>query len=171
MLRERFDDLRDRLGDGDLATRWMVAAAGLVFILIFWIGFHLAHRHPANQGAASANSSPALASSAPAQAGVAPRSSIPRPAPGNSASSGRKDWRVIAYTYNRPDQARKKISTIAARHPDLHPQVFTPTGRAPWLVALGGPMNRDQAFALVRKARSEGLPSDIYAQNYPDARR
>ena len=80
MLRERFDDLRDRLGDGDLATRWMVAAAGLVFILIFWIGFHLAHRHPANQGAASANSSPALASSAPAQAGVAPRSSIPRPA-------------------------------------------------------------------------------------------
>jgi len=171
MLRERLGNVRDRLGDGDLATRWIVAAAGLALILILWLGFHLAYRHPANQGAPPANASPAVDSGAPAQAGNALRPSIPRPTPGNSASSGRKDWRVIAYTYNRQDQAQKKASTVEARHPDLHPQVFTPTGHPPWLVALGGAMNRDQAFELARKARSEGLPTDTYAQNYPDARR
>jgi hypothetical protein len=48
----------------------------------------------------------------------------------------------------------------------MHPEVFTPTGQAPYLVTIGGAMGRDDAFALVTKARNEGLPRDTYAQNY-----
>jgi len=44
--------------------------------------------------------------------------------------------------------------------------VFTPNGRAPYLVTLGGPMSKEDAFALSGKAKREGLPRDIYAQNY-----
>jgi cell division septation protein DedD len=73
---------------------------------------------------------------------------------------------VIAYTYNREDQARHKSETVAQTHPELNPAVFTPTGHAPYLVTVGGVMNRDEAFALVSRVRREGLPRDSYAQNY-----
>jgi eukaryotic-like serine/threonine-protein kinase len=53
----------------------------------------------------------------------------------------------------------------------LRPEVFTPNGRAPYLVTVGGVMSRDEAFAMARKARSEGLPRDSYAQNYRDKSR
>jgi hypothetical protein len=81
-----------------------------------------------------------------------------------SASTG--NWRVIAFTYNREDQAQHKVEEIAQGHPDLNPSVFTPTGRPPFLVALGGAMSREDAFALSGKAKREGLPRDVYAQNY-----
>jgi hypothetical protein len=75
-------------------------------------------------------------------------------------------WRVVAFTYNREAQARQKVEALAAKHPNLRPEVFTPSGRAPYLVVVGGTMSRDQAFAFVRKGRAEGLPHDSYAQNY-----
>lgn len=78
----------------------------------------------------------------------------------------RTQWRVIAYTYDRADQARKKAATLAGLHPNLHPEVFTPSGHAPYLVTVGGVMNRDQAVALARQLRRRGLPRDTYAQNY-----
>ena len=80
--------------------------------------------------------------------------------------SGRGQWRVIAFTYNRESQAQQKAGSLAQSRPELRPEVFTPNGHAPYLVALGGTMSRDEAFALARKARGEGLPHDIYAQNY-----
>jgi cell division septation protein DedD len=70
------------------------------------------------------------------------------------------------YTYNHPDEAQKKSAAITQKHPELHPAVFTPSGHAPYLVTIGGVMNRDAAFALARKSRSAGLPRDTYAQNY-----
>jgi hypothetical protein len=73
---------------------------------------------------------------------------------------------VVAYTYNFEAQAQHKSATVAQRHPELQPEVFTPTGHAPYLVTIGGKMSRNEAFALVAKARAEGLPHDIYAQNY-----
>ena len=73
---------------------------------------------------------------------------------------------MIAFTYNRQDEAEHKVAKIAQSHPDLEPSVFTPTGRAPFLVALGRPMSRQDAFALSGKAKREGLPRDTYAQNY-----
>jgi eukaryotic-like serine/threonine-protein kinase len=77
-----------------------------------------------------------------------------------------EQWRVIAYTYNHESQAKEKAGEITGKHPDLKPEVFTVNGRAPYLVSVGGAMSRDQAFAFVRRARSEGMPRDAYAQNY-----
>ena len=75
-------------------------------------------------------------------------------------------WRVVAFTYNREEQAQHKADAIAQQHPDLRPEVFAPKGRAPYLVALGGWMSVDEASALRNRARSEGLPRDTYTQNY-----
>jgi eukaryotic-like serine/threonine-protein kinase len=73
---------------------------------------------------------------------------------------------VIAFTYNREEQAQQKVAEIAQSHPDLRPTVFTPNGHSPFLVTLGGPMSREDAFAFSGKAKREGMPRDIYAQNY-----
>ena len=136
---------------------------GLAAVLVLWLGWHFLSSRPAS----SDTSQPAatgVASSAPA--------STPSATPGASAGDqrpaqeARNQWRVIAYTYNHEDQAQHKAATVAKAHPELHPRVFTPTGRAPYLVALGGAMSRDEAFALAEKARTEGLPHDVYAQNY-----
>ena len=89
--------------------------------------------------------------------------SSPARAPG---SSGHNVWRVVAYTYNRQDQAQHKVDEITARHGGLHPAVFSPSGRAPWLVTLGGEMSADQAATLRNRARSEGMPRDTFARNY-----
>jgi eukaryotic-like serine/threonine-protein kinase len=58
------------------------------------------------------------------------------------------------------------VASIAQKHSELRPEVFTPNGHAPYLVTVGGAMSRDDAFAMARKARDEGLPRDSYAQNY-----
>jgi hypothetical protein len=77
-----------------------------------------------------------------------------------------KQWRVIGYTYNRQEQAQHKAEEVAQKHPELRAAVFSPSGHAPYLVAIGGALSRDEAFALVKKVRSLGLPTDTYAQNY-----
>jgi hypothetical protein len=88
------------------------------------------------------------------------------PAGQNAAGDSRGHWRVIAFTYNREDQAQQKVAEIAQSHPDLSPTIFRPNGRGPFLVTLGGPMSREAAFAFSGKAKREGMPRDIYAQNY-----
>ncbi len=85
---------------------------------------------------------------------------------GASSTNDRAQWRVVAYTYNRESQAGQKAQAIATRHPGLKPEVFSPSGRAPYLVTLGGWMTADQAGAVRNKARSEGLPRDVYTRNY-----
>jgi hypothetical protein len=72
----------------------------------------------------------------------------------------------VAFTYNRKDQAQKKAASLGQKHPDLRPEVFSPTGGAPWLVTIGGVQQRDAAYALAHKASAFGLPRDTYAQNY-----
>lgn len=83
-----------------------------------------------------------------------------------AASVARVEWRAIAFTYNHEDQAKTKVERLAARHPELRPEVFSPNGRAPYLVSIGGAMSRDDAYALARKARGEGVAGDVYAQNF-----
>jgi hypothetical protein len=85
---------------------------------------------------------------------------------GECCGDSRGRWRVVVFTYHREEQAQQKVAEIAQRHPDLSPAVFTPNGHAPFLVTLGGPMSREDAFALSGKAKREGLPRDTYAQNY-----
>lgn len=100
----------------------------------------------------------------PVAKAVAPKPAAPVAAP---ASSGTGNWRVVAYTYNHQDQAEHKAQTINAKHPDLQASVFSPKGSgAPYLVTLGTPMERNDAFRLRDKARGKGLPRDTFAQNY-----
>jgi cell division septation protein DedD len=74
---------------------------------------------------------------------------------------------VVAYTFSRQADAQNSVEAIAAKHPDLRPEIFSPAGNSgPYLVVLGGRMDRDQASRLKQKARLEGMPQDTYIQNY-----
>jgi hypothetical protein len=75
-------------------------------------------------------------------------------------------WHVVAYTYLYESAAQRKATELAAQYPKLEPQVFSPTGHAPFLVTLGGGTNRQEAFARRDAARTAGMPSDTYAMNF-----
>jgi hypothetical protein len=140
------------------------AIAGGVFVgvmLLAWLLLHGASPH-AKTVTPSAQPDHAATESSPTPAAS---SALPASAP-TAVASGARPWRVVAFTYNHKDQAQKKVSTIAQKHPELHPEVFSPNGRSPWLVTIGGALQRDDAYALARKASSFGLPRDTYAQNY-----
>jgi hypothetical protein len=89
---------------------------------------------------------------------------VPPAVPG--VGSERSAWHVIVYTYTRQDAAQRKAEELAARYPQLEPQVFSPHDRAPYFVALGGATDREGAMARRDAARKAGLPRDTYAQNY-----
>jgi hypothetical protein len=92
---------------------------------------------------------------------VKPAAEAPLPAGGE-----RSVWHVVVYTYNFEGAAQRKATELAAQYPKLEPQVFSPTGHAPYLVVLGGSMNRQEAFIRREAALAAGLPKDTYAQNY-----
>ena len=73
---------------------------------------------------------------------------------------------MVAYTYLYESAAQRKATELAAQYPKLEPQVFSPTGHAPFLVTLGGGTNRQEAFAKRDAARAAGMPSDTYAMNF-----
>jgi hypothetical protein len=159
-------------------------AYGVGTLLIILLGWYFVHSRSAGSKGA-VQEAPAPAPVAQESAPVAAKSSaatvtgsnpapgarvvagnVPSPAGQNVAGDSRGRWRVIAFTYNREDQAKQKVAEIAQSHPDLSPTVFTPNGHSPFLVTLGGPMSMQEAFALSGKAKREGLPKDTYAQNY-----
>ncbi len=121
----------------------------------------------ASEGSAPASApapetpAPDLAAAVPAVA--KPEVSVPA---ATATKNGAGQWRVVAFTYNGEKLAQQKAASVATKHPDLRPEVFTPSGHAPYLVTVGGAMTRDQAFAMVKKGRAEGLPRDSYVQNY-----
>jgi hypothetical protein len=91
---------------------------------------------------------------------------VDRPA---GAATGRSVWRVIAYTYRRPEEATKMVTRISHRHPNLKVEVFNPPGSDVYLVTLGADdMDRDQAVKMRDKARNMGLPSDTYIKNFSE---
>ena len=165
---------------------WVAGAVGVCLLL--WLVWHLSASKPgatvAHTGAVPAATTtrgaqaaltpapspvgaPKSAAAAPAADGPAnahpgsalATSPVPSPAPGQV-------WRVVGYTYNVEAQARAKARWISERHPDLHPEVFSRTGHAPYLVTLGGAMTRQQAATMLQHARSRGLARDVYMQNY-----
>ncbi len=110
-----------------------------------------------------------------ALAPVAPTALAPEPAgPSQPAapvstgglSSGTPVWRVVAYTYNRRDEAEGKAASLNRHHPNFKAEAWSPTGDRPFLVTLGGPMPRAQAMELRDLARQSGVARDVYAQNY-----
>jgi hypothetical protein len=173
--------------DGERKRWGLLAAIGVGVLLLVLLGIHFLrgsretktvvqdtpsavtvpdqssdNRPPARDPHSAAAPVPetAAATAAPADSGAAAGS------PSSTEASGTGPWRVVAFTYNRSDPAQGKVSEIAARHPDLHPEVFSPNGRGPYLVALGGWMTEREAESLRAKARGEGLPRDTYIRNY-----
>ena len=168
-IRQQIADREEEPGFS-LRSRW-VSLAALVVLLVLaggWMLHYALRGHASHPAAAtSANAAQRRAAANRAAAAVAtPRTASKMP-PGDHAAAGpRSQWRVIAYTYDHQNEAQKKAAAMAQKYPTLHPQVFSPRGRAPYLVAVGGVMTRDQAYALARRARGMGLPRDTYAQNY-----
>jgi hypothetical protein len=154
--------------------RWWVAIAPAAVILLAAIGWHEFHK-PANeasqpittlsesgQGSAQRAEQGQTQSAGQAQSAT-PAVPVQRAAP---AGVDVPRWRVVAYTYNRQDQAQHKADQLAQKDAALRPEVFSPRGGAPYLVTLGGAMTRQDAAAFREKAAGEGLPRDIYIQNY-----
>jgi hypothetical protein len=145
-----------------LRSRWLGAAiAALVLLLCSWLLVHTWGAHQRKPEQAAAVSQPAVPSQKPILTHPAPR-----PVATGLPAGSHAGWRVITFTYNRRTDAEKKLSDLARSHPELEPEIFTPSGHAPYLVSIGGLMDRDAAYALARRSRSLGLPHDIYAQNY-----
>ena len=94
-----------------------------------------------------------------------PRRSVPAAA--DIATVKGPVWRLVLFTYNRPEDAEKKVRTLNGKHPDLQAQVFSPNGHeGPYLVTAGGNMDRESAAGLRQKAIAAGMPRDSYIQNY-----
>jgi cell division septation protein DedD len=144
------------------------AAAALIVLPLAWYGFHTTSApDPAHQITTLAD----VGQPTTLPAGPTPAASAPAPKPTAAivtpaVATPTTQWRVVAFTYNRQDQAQHKADQLAQKHKSLKPEVFTPNGRAPYLVTVGGPMSRDEAIAFKNRVRGEGLPRDLYAQNY-----
>ena len=136
---------------------------------------------PAATGSGATGSGDATATSAapavavpptPAPTAAAPATPTPEAAapatatPDAAASAGHKVWRVVVYTYGDQAKAQHKTDAILAKHPDLKPEVFTAAGHGPYLVTIGGPMDREDALKIRSHARKEGMAHDAYIQNY-----
>src|SRR5579884_94756 len=156
---------------------WMVAGVVLLALVLVFAFRALLHSskdvsaQPAPPSVSQAKVQTPVAGPVHVQKPVAttPVRPLSAPVPTMATQTTRKNtiWRVVAYTYNHQDQAEHKAQTINSKYPDLKAEVFSPKGNsAPYLVTLGGPMERDAAFQLRNKAVSEGLPRDMYAQNY-----
>lgn len=171
--------------------RLVIGVGAMLLLLLIWLFVHgrAAKSNGAVQPVAppvvTPGSDAAVAPSTASPTTQAPAAPVPEAAPAAAAPASvaspsspattgdaRGQWRVVAYTYNREAQAQQKAASVAAKHPELKPEVFTPSGHAPYLVVVGGAMSRDEAFALVKKAKGDGrLPRDSYAQNYRGAGR
>ena len=151
-------------------------AAGLIVLLIVLLTWNfLSRRPPIPVSTPTAASAPAADTGANNSVTAISSGTVEHPAnvapvaasvPQDKTAGNRDQWRVIAYTYRHEAQATKKAATLAQKYPELQPEVFRPNGDSPYLVTVGGAMGKDEAFALTRKVRHEGLPHDTYAQNY-----
>jgi len=89
-------------------------------------------------------------------AALTPAAQVPvafKPAPSRS-------WRVIAYTYARRAPAEKRAESINRTWSGAQAQVLESGGprHGTFLIALGGPMNRDDAVRFLKIARDRGMP-------------
>lgn len=144
-----------------------VYGAGVVVIILGLI-FLLRPKHsPQKPGPAASTTVPA------AQQKVIPPPSesadkmASRSAVAPASSTNGAVWRVIVYTYNTRDDAQHQVDAINQKHPNLKAEVFSATvNSAPYLVVVGGAMNRNQAKRFRQIAVSSGMPRDAYLQNF-----
>jgi eukaryotic-like serine/threonine-protein kinase len=87
--------------------------------------------------------------------------------PGPGGTQGKTVWRVVLYTYNRQEDAERRVQDLSKKRPDLQVQMFSAKGNSgPYLVVAGGRMSRGEAVSLRERALREGMPRDSYIQNY-----
>jgi serine/threonine protein kinase len=156
--------------------RLWIASAAAAIVIIAALGWHSLQATPDHPITPISDMSPATTAAVEKPAtgsATKPSASSPSGSPTAqpndqtlSTPDGHPQWRVVAFTYNHEDQAWQKAAALSREHSFLHPEVFSPTGHAPYLVTVGGAMTREQATAFKEKARRAGLPRDIYAQNY-----
>jgi hypothetical protein len=141
----------------------------LFVLVVLWYFMRSSPSEPAETHLPAQTPAHSVASPAPPAANTAETTTRTAPEAATPADP-HANWRVIAYTFNHEEQAQQKASTLATRNPSLSPQVFSPNGHAPYIVAFGGPMTRLDAEALRRKAIASGMPHDTYIQNYRHSR-
>jgi hypothetical protein len=153
---------------------WAGCAAAALFVIL--LGWYFTHRSDTPTVTAT-EAAPVVtpAASAPAAGAKIPTIDDAPVAKGDAASSGdapvatartQAGWHVVAFTYNHEDQARGKVASVRAQHPGLSAEVFSPNGRAPFFVALGGGMSEREAVVLRERARRDGLPRDTFIRRY-----
>ena len=151
---------------------WVASAAmAAVLGFVLWNttgGAHGASDTPSTHHVAAVAPVPAAGPAGTAVEGTRSRATS-KPYAGQASlltSGAQAGWYVIAYTYRYEKQAQAKAVQLKDRYTEMEPQVYSPTGRAPYFVALGGPSDSVSAFALRDRARRAGLPRDTYARNF-----
>jgi hypothetical protein len=150
----------------------ITAAAVVVVVLLFALFHHSSPKHvvpaaavPAATG--SAAPSPAQLTPQPHHSAAAPAMQPVAAAPAQApARLGGRVWRVVAFTYNRRDQAVAKANWVNRHYRGFHAAVWSRSGHAPFLVTLDGALGEKQAYGLRDHARSVGIARDTYAQDY-----
>lgn len=144
-------------------------AAAAILGLAVWAGIGGNGHVNDEPHAAIVENKPETSQTIPTQPQLPKPSAIAEAAPTQSsflASGERTSWHVIAYTYKYEQQAQAQVMKLQQRYVNLHPQVFTPTGHAPYFVALGNASDSATAIDLRNRARQVGLPRDTYARNF-----
>jgi hypothetical protein len=105
-----------------------------------------------------------------APAAIPQRPPEPPPTERAAVPQERSVWRVIAYTYHALRDAEARAVAINRQWPGIHAEVFAPKGRnnPPYLVALGGRMDRMSAARVLQRARTRGLPRDTFMLNFAE---
>ncbi len=142
-----------------------LAVAALVLALLVFGFVHSSGQKTATTPQPTSSTAPAPK---PTAAGTAPLTTTASPAAAGPAAapSERDVWRVVAYTYNHRALADRKAAQLNEKHPNFRAEAWTPTGKRPFLVTLGGPMLKNQAVELRALALKAGVSRDVYAQNY-----
>lgn len=149
---------------------YVIGAAVVLVLVTIFVLYGMLHRSAPKtaatpQSQSTAAPSPIPAAAAPAAA-VGAQKLSPQASSAGTAAAG-PGWRVIAYTYDRQAQAEQKANELSGRYPQLQPSVFSPKGRSPYLVTLGGAMSSQaDAKAFREKAVHLGLPRDTYVQKF-----
>ncbi len=147
------------------------AAALVIALILFFALRHSASKTAAEasapMGATAAASAPAVSDPVPEPAPhTAPAPQPAGPQEAATPANARDIWRVVAFTYNRRQEAERKASEINRKHPNYKADVWSRNGQRPFLVTLGGLMPHDQALEMRTLARDSGVAPDVYAQNY-----
>ena len=148
-----------------ISTKAYAASGAMAALLaiVLWVTLGHSKSEPGATQVAAAPQTQATTQPAVTPAATPATKAVERSLLVSTAQAG---WRVIAFTYNHEQQAQAKVAKLQEKYVNLQPQVFSPTGHAPYFVALGGPLDSSSAFALRNRARQSGLPRDTYARNF-----